>query len=84
MTIKFSEKALELMQERGIEKEDVEKVVEEAEKNNVKIISDDGSNLCRSKVGNYTVYAQYEVDGDVATVVSSYSNRVNLVRQMEN
>jgi hypothetical protein len=84
MTIKFSEEALENIQERGIDKNDVETVVKAAEDTNVKITSDEGSNICRSKVGNYTVYAEYKIDGDQIEVIDSYSHRVTLVSQKEN
>ncbi|MGD1818200.1 MAG: hypothetical protein ACPKNR_14350 [Pleomorphochaeta sp.] len=79
MTIKFTDEALENIKERGIQQGDVEIVINAAEANNVKIISDEGSNLCRSKVGNYTVYAEYKLDGDEAEVVDAYSHRVTLV-----
>ena len=78
MNITFTEEALQNIEERGIEKADVETVVNTAEETKEKIFSDEGLSLARQRIGNYTVYAEYKIDGDNAEVAHSYSHRVTL------
>lgn len=78
MTITFTDEVLENMEDRGIDKADVESVVKTAEETNDKIASDEGTFISRQKIENYTVYSEYKVDGDNAEVIDSYCHRVTL------
>ena len=57
--------------------EDVGEVVEYAESVQ-KLFDDDGNNLGKKRLEAMTVYAEYTVDGDTATVTRVYKHRVSL------
>ncbi len=77
--IKFSDQALELMEERGIRKEDVVEAVETAENGGDKLYTESGEFLAKAKVGNYTVYAGYKESGDSLLVDNAYGHRVAIM-----
>lgn len=83
MNIIFTDEALECIQERGIEQADVETVVKAAEETKDKISSDKGISLARQRIGNYTVYAEYKLDGEDVEIIDVYSHRVTLVSESE-
>ena len=43
-----------------------------------KLFDDDGNNLGKKRLEAMTVYAEYTVDGDTATVTRVYKHRVSL------
>lgn len=77
--IKFSEEALEMMEERGIRKEDVVEAVETAENGGDKLYTESGEFLAKAKVGNYTVYSEYKDTCDALLVGNAYGHRVKIV-----
>lgn len=69
----------EEMEERGIKEEDVISVVEHAESTSCKIQnSETGHYLAKHKIGNFTAYVEYTIDGEEVSVYNVHSHVVIL------
>lgn len=78
MDIKISSDLEEVMNERGVSREDVEGVLVNAEKNQTFLVADDGSFLAKHRLENFCPYVAYEKDGDSYIIKSVYAHRVLL------
>ncbi len=74
MDAKFSANAKDLMGKRGLKEADVADVVKTAVTTNRKI-TDGKNNIAKKRIGEVTVYAFYDNDGNVE---SAYSHRMVL------
>jgi len=72
MDAKFTNEVVEVLEKRGLKKEDVADVVES---NDGRMLTKDGKNLAKKRVGGATVYALFDDDGNVE---SAYSHRMEL------
>lgn len=77
MNIVLAEDVLAAIEELGVTQEDVREVVEYAESTQ-KLFDDNGNNLGKKRLGAMTVYAEYRLDGDTATVSRVYKHRISL------
>jgi hypothetical protein len=74
MDAKFSAEAKDLMGKRGLKEADVADVVKTAETSHRKI-NNGKANIAKKRIGEVTVYAKYDNNGNVC---SSYSHRMVL------
>ncbi len=74
MDAKFSAEAKDLMGKRGLKEADVADVVKTAETSNRKITTGK-VNIAKKRIGEVTVYAKYDADGNVC---NAYSHRMVL------
>lgn len=74
MDAKFSANAKDIMGKRGLKEADVADVVKSGESSNRKLFKN-GTNLAKKRIGEVTVYAVYDNDGNVQ---SAYSHRMQL------
>lgn len=84
MVIEISDEVKALMEERGIQEADVKEVLEYAEAEQK--LYEEGSNRClgKKRLGEFTVYAEYTMDGSGKAVVENvYSHRVKLTEDGE-
>ena len=77
MNIVLTDEVLSGLEDLGVTQEDVGEAVEYAESVQ-KLFDDDGNNLGKKRLESMTVYAEYTVDGDTATVTRVYKHRVSL------
>jgi len=68
--------------ERGLVNKDIEKVVIIAEETGVKLLVDDGHVLAKLRLENFTVYVNYEINGDQVNIFDAYCHRVNLKEEL--
>ncbi len=74
--ITFTEEASSAMESRGIRKEDVEEVLEWAEKSGIFLREKEGrALLAKKRIGNFTVYVEYTNQGN-CVVTDTYCHRV--------
>ena len=80
MKIEISDSVREQMEERGIQEEDVQQVVDGAEADGVYLYQDDDENhrLAKRVIGGFTVYAEYTAAGDSCELQNGYSHHVSL------
>ncbi len=77
--IKLGDGVAEAMEERGINEDDIRAVLEYAETEGAKLCSEDGErNLARKRMGNFSAYVEYKLDGDGAEILNVYSHVVKL------
>lgn len=74
MNAKFSANAKEVMGKRGLKEADIADVIATAESSNRKLFKD-GTNLAKKRIGEVTMYALYDNNGEVKT---AYSHRMVL------
>lgn len=67
----------DVMEERGINADDIHQVIEWAEESSEKLTNGE-SFLAKKRLDRVTVYAEYTRDGDTCTVTDTYSHRVKL------
>jgi len=81
MSYSYSDEARNYMGGHGIPEEDVQRVIDEAEKTGLKAVSVDGElNLAKLLVGEVTIYAIYKGDRSVGIEVEEvYSHRIRLL-----
>jgi len=77
--VKFSQEAVEMMEERGIKEGDVIEAVGIAENGGDKLYTESGYFLAKASVGNYTVYAGYKEVEDSLLVDNVYGHRVTIM-----
>lgn len=71
------------IEKRGITEEDLMQVIVYAEESKDKLVSKDETQfLAKKRIDNFTVYAQYSIDGDTANISDFYSHRVNLKKEL--
>lgn len=78
MEIIISGEVEELMNERGVSKEDIETVIKNAEANKTYLVSDDGSFLAKHRMDNFCPYVAYNQEADKYTIKTVYAHRVLL------
>lgn len=78
MELIISSEVEELMNERGITKEDIETVITNAEENKTFLIADDQSILAKHRMNNFCPHVEYTKEGNSYTVKSVYAHRVKL------
>ncbi len=83
MNLIISAEVEELMNARGINKEDVETVITNAEANKTFLIADDGSFLAKHRMENFCPYVSYNKDGNDYTVNSVYAHIVLLGHEFQ-
>lgn len=83
MDIQISDDVEEVMNERGVSREDVEAVLANAEKNQTFLIGEDGSFLAKHRLENFCPYVAYEKDGDSYVIKTVYAHRVLLGHEIE-
>ncbi|MFA9423084.1 MAG: hypothetical protein ACERLG_05880 [Sedimentibacter sp.] len=69
-------------EERGLVNEDIERVVTSAEETGVKLLVDDGHILAKLRLENFTVYVNYEINGDQVNIFDAYCHRVTLKEEV--
>ena len=74
MDVKFSDSVKGILGERGLKVEDVTDVINSAESSKKKIF-DGSKNLAKKRIGEATIYAVYDDNGNVET---AYSHRMVL------
>ncbi|NLI73664.1 MAG: hypothetical protein GX369_02665 [Euryarchaeota archaeon] len=74
MDAKFSDNVKEIMGKRGLKEADIVDVINTAESSNRKLVKN-GINLAKKRIGEVTMYALYNDDGEVQ---STYSHRMVL------
>ncbi len=81
MDVKIPNEVMEVIGKRGIKEADVKDVVMTAESAKKKLKSN-GRNLAKKKIGDVTVYVDYELEKGIlkehANVKSAYSHRMSL------
>lgn len=67
------------MEERGVREEDVRETIEYAETTGNKLyIEGEQHFLARKRMGNFSAYVEYEMNGDSVKLVDVYSHMVKL------
>ena len=66
MDVKFSDSVKELIGERGLKIDDVIDIINTAESSNRKL-NDGSKNLAKKRIGEVTIYAVYDDNGNVET-----------------
>ena len=82
MEIEFANGVMDILNERGISVEDVERTISYSEKEKTFIV-DDGKIIGKYRMENMTVYVSYEKKGNLNMVHSAYSHRVHLTSEQE-
>ncbi len=79
----YSDQARNYMGGQGIREEDVQRVIDEAEKTGLKAVSINGNlNLAKLLVGEVTIYAIYKGDKHAGINVEEvYSHRIRLLER---
>jgi len=77
--VKFSDGALELMEERGIREEDVLAAIEAAENGGDKLYTENGDYLVKAVIGSYTIYAEFKESNEEILVDNVYGHRVTIM-----
>lgn len=84
MVFEIIDEVRALMDERGIQEADVKEAVEYAETKQRLYDEDNGRNLGKKRLGEFTVYAEYTKDGTGKVIVeNAYSHRVKLTEDGE-
>ena len=79
INVTLSAEVESVMEERGVCLEDIQTVIEAAETSGAKLLNQEsGCFLAKKRLENVTVYAEYQIDGDYASVVDVYSHRVTM------
>lgn len=73
---------MDVLSDRGLTEEDVERTIGHSEKEKTFII-DGGKIIGKYRMENMTVYVSYEKEGDLYGVDSVYSHRVQLTSEQE-
>jgi len=73
----------EKMKERGIQRSDIKEVLVHAEKVERLYIEGENRYLGKKRLGNFTVYAEYEKGNDGYKIRDVYSHRVSLSEDQE-
>lgn len=69
----------EIMEGRGIQETDIQEVVDTAVNGGIYLHSPDGTRLLvKKRIGNFTVYVEYNSEGEACRVLNVYSHRVSL------
>ena len=74
MQVKFSNEVAELLGKRGLKEADVTDVINTAESSGRKLTKDN-KNLAKKRIGDVTIYALYDNEGNLET---AYSHRMQL------
>lgn len=82
--LKMSAEVSANMEERGVREEDVREVLEYAESTGRKLYTE-GENrfLARKRIGNYSAYVEYILDGGGVEIMDVYSHMVKLAADAE-
>ncbi len=79
MDVKMSNEVKDALGKRGIKDADVNDIISTAESTGRKLTHKSGGRtLAKKKIGEVTVYADYNVSGGAADVKSGYSHRMQL------
>ena len=82
--ISLSDSVITNMEDRGITEEDIHSVIDFAVNGSTIMYSnDDNCKVAKKRIGNFTVYVEYSLDGDKYTVTNVYSHRIKLTEDME-
>lgn len=73
----------EIMEERGINEDDIRAVIAAAEESGEKLV-DGARSLAKKRLDNVTVYVEYTSEDDGFDVADVYSHRVALKEDEEN
>lgn len=80
----ISDEIEEVMRERGIQENEIKEVISDALDEAVHLHTNDGTRfLAKKRLGNFTVYVEYTMEGDTYKVVNVYSHRVSLLEDQE-
>jgi len=84
IAIKVDEELGELMKERGIRLEDIEKVIAQSEEAGDYLYNaDEDKYLAKKNLGEFTVYAGYTREDEGYILHSAYGHRVELESESE-
>ena len=75
--IRPAEGGADVMEERGVNLDDVREILVYAEGEGCKLVDGDRC-LAKKRIGNFTAYAEYRTDGDAVEVLDVYGHRVLL------
>jgi glutamate synthase (NADPH/NADH) small chain len=74
-----TEELSQLMVERGITDSDVQEVIDTAENGGTKLYQEGATHcLAKKRLGQFTVYAEYEIEANGYQLLNVYSHRVML------
>jgi hypothetical protein len=79
VNLKMSDEVTAMLEDRGILESDVREALAYAEGEGIKLYQE-GSNRClgKKRLGNFTVYVEYECADDSVEIFDVYSHRVML------
>lgn len=79
INLEITAEVKQILEDRHIPEDDIKKVIAQAEAEGKKLYQPDSS-LClsKSRLGNYTVYVKYSVQGDTYLVHTAYQHRANI------
>ena len=77
--VKLSDDIKAIMEERGIREEDIREVLDYAETTGKKLyVEGEEHFLARKRIGNFSAYVEYSLNGDSVEVLNVYSHVVML------
>lgn len=82
MNFNYEDGVQENNEERGLVNEDIEKVVISAEETGFKLLGDNGHILAKLRLENFTVYVDYQIDGNQVNIFDAYCHRVNFKEEL--
>ncbi len=78
MALIISDDIKALMEERGLRDEDIKEVIDYAEAGDKLVDEEDGKCLGKKRLENFTVYAEYRMNGEDCEITNVYSHRIEL------
>lgn len=75
----LDQQIIEIMEERGIQETDIQEVVDAVANGGICLHSQDGTRiLAKKRIGNFTLYVEYNSEGGSCRVLNVYSHRISL------